>query len=400
MTPRNPVTSRRHLMTLLATVAIGTVAVGCTATAATTHADTRAETQTHAVQQHVDDLVAAGFPAALASVTTPTGDRIDVAAGLADLDTGEQTPVDGQVRIGSNTKMFTAAIVLQLVDDGELDLDDPIDTLLPGIVHGDGIDATRITVRQLLQHTSGLPDYSEEAVARAEQNRHSYLSPRALLDIAFAQPAVFAPGDEYRYTNTNYIVLGLLVEKLTERPMFEVVQQRLIEPLGLQHTSFPGVGDQRIPGDHPRGYHLDADGELTDYTEMDPSWGWAAGAMVGSPSDLNTFMRALLDGELFSPSLLDEMKTTVPAGDELWPDAQYGLGLQRYELSCGGEAWGHGGDIFGGETRNAVGPDGTAVTIAVTALPWAVVDDPSDDEVVLEQYRLVADAMDQALCDR
>jgi D-alanyl-D-alanine carboxypeptidase len=130
---------------------------------------------------------------------------------------------------------------------------------------------------------------------------------------------------------------------------------------------------------------------------MDPAFAWAAGAMIATPSDLNRFMQGLLNGELLSDAGLAAMKGSVPAGDDLWPGAVYGLGLQGFPLSCGGMAWGHGGDIPGMQTRNAVGPDGTAVTIAVTALPWALVD-MTDKEELLAKYKVVVDALDETLC--
>ncbi|WP_251050673.1 MULTISPECIES: serine hydrolase [unclassified Microbacterium] len=219
-----------------------------------------------------------------------------------------------------------------------------------------------------------------------------------MLDVALTRPAGFQPGERWEYSNTNYLVLGLLIEAVTDRAITEQVDERIVEPLGLAHTYFPAPGEREIRGEHPTGYHADVPGELRDFSDMDTSFAWSAGAMVSTPSELNVFMGALLDGELLDDEMLAVMQTAVPAGDELWPGAAYGLGLQSYPLSCGGVAWGHGGDIPGTQTRNAVGPDGTAVTIAVTALPWAIVS-PDDEEKLLDQYRIVVDALDETLCD-
>jgi D-alanyl-D-alanine carboxypeptidase len=351
-----------------------------------------------ALDNRLQGLVDAGYPAALASVTDAEGTSVNVAVGEGNIEKGTAAREDGEVRIASNTKMFTAAIVLQLVDEGLVELDQPIDTYLPGLVTGSGIDGTVITVRQLLQHTSGLPEYADQIAADAFGAQDTYISPRDMLDVALERAAVFAPGEKWEYSNTNYLTLGLLIERVTDRPLYEQVDERIVEPLGLEHTYMPVPGERELRGDHPEGYHLDNDGELRTITEMDPAFGWAAGAIVASPSDLNLFMQALLDGELMSDDSLAQMKTTVPAGDELWPEATYGLGLQSYPLSCGGVAWGHGGDIPGTQTRNAVGPDGTAVTVAVTSLPWAVVD-MNDEAKLLEQYQIVVDALDETLCD-
>ena len=351
------------------------------------------------VQNHLDGLVDLGFPAALASVTRPDGAHDDFTAGVGDIATGDDVPVDGEVRVGSNTKTYTAVVVLQLVEEGLVELDAPIETYLPGLVRGEGIDGSAISVRQLLQHTSGLPDYTAGIAADIEKIQHAYLSPRDLVDLALAQPAHFAPGDRWEYSNTNYILLGLLVERLTQRPMFEEVTQRIIEPLHLEHTYFPTVGEMEFRGDHPSGYHVDADGDPIDVSTLDPSWGWAAGQIIATPSDLNEFMRAVLDGRLLDEATMAQMQTTVPSDEGLWPGAAYGLGLQSYPLSCGGVIWGHGGDIHGFETRNGVAADGTAFTVAVTSLPWGFID-PADEDTLMDAYTAVTETVDAAFCEK
>nr|WP_305790173.1 serine hydrolase domain-containing protein [Actinoplanes lichenis] len=315
------------------------------------------------VRQELHQLVTAdGFPAALAAVESRSGRTRNLAAGVADTATGRPAPVDGQVRIGSNTKPFVAVVVLQLVAEGKVALDEPVETYLPGLVRGDGIDGRRITVRQLLQHQSGLPNYTEFLPLDDPALLHTYFEPRELLDLALAHPADFAPGTQWAYSNTNYVVAGLLVQKVTGRPLAEQITTRIVGKLGLRHTYFPPVGEQRIRERHPHGYQGTA-----DVSDLDPSWGWAAGQMVATPSDLNAFFGALLDGKLLPPAQLAEMKRTVPAA--MWPGARYGLGLVSTPLSCGGLAWGHGGDIPGYETRNAATEDGRAATVAVTMVP-------------------------------
>jgi len=397
-----PPRTRRTGRAIVAVTAAAAIAVSAVAFGAWSRTDGAGPASGASAQPALTDrlqsLVDAGYPAALASVTDPDGDHVDVAVGEGDIGSGDSAPVDGEVRIASNTKMYVATIVLQLVDEGLVDLDEPIETYLPGLVAGEGIDGAHIAVRQLLQHRSGLPEYADQVAADAFGVQDVYIAPRDMLDVALEKPAVFAPGERWEYSNTNYLTLGLLIERMTERPLYEQVDERIVEPLGLQHTYLPVPGERELRGEHPLGYHLADDGEVRDITTMDPSFAWSAGAIVASPSDLNAFMEALLNGELLSDAGLAEMQTTVPAGDELWPEATYGLGLQSYPLSCGGVAWGHGGDIPGTQTRNAVGPDGTAVTVAVTALPWAVVD-MTDEEKLLEQYRIVVDVLDETLCD-
>ncbi|MDR7273705.1 serine hydrolase domain-containing protein [Catenuloplanes atrovinosus] len=333
-------------------------------------------------QRALDALVRTdGFPGALAAVRDRAGRTRDLTAGVGDLRTGKRPPADGYVRIGSNTKTFTAVVVLQLVGEGRVGLDRPVETYLPGLVP----DGEHITVRQLLQHTSGLANYTDHlGDEEFTEGRHRYREPRELLDIAFAHAPDFAPGAGWRYSNTGYVVLGLLVQRVTGRPLAEQITERVIDRAGLRETYFPGVGDEAIRTPHPRGY-LGAD--RVDVTEQDPSWGWAAGQMIATPSDLNAFFRALLGGRLLRPAELAEMRRTVDASEGMWPGARYGLGLASTPLSCGGLYWGHGGDIPGFETRGGATEDGRAVAIALTSTPDRV-----------EQHQHVIDAVDTAFC--
>ncbi len=344
-------------------------------------------------------LVEEGYPGAIITRTSPDGTAETATAGTADLATDAPIPADGEVRIGSASKTFTAVVALQLVEEGLLELDRSVDTYLPGIIKGKGIDPKAITVRQLLQHTSGLPEYTDLVVKEAFAERDIYRSPRDVLDLALGRPAVFPAGERHEYTNTNYIVLGLIIERITQRPLAEQIHDRIVTPLDLKHTYLPEPGDKGIQGKHPHGYHIDTDGELRDLTEYDTSWAAGAGAMVSTPAELNTFMKAVLDGELLEPAELDQMLTGIPTGDEEnFPGATYGLGIESSELSAG-TAWGHNGDIPGYQTRNAVAEDGTAVTLTVTALPNAIYDGPLDGppEEFLDFARLSIDALDEAL---
>ena len=335
------------------------------------------------VQQSLDALVHSdGLPAALASVKGREGRTRTYTAGVGDLATGSKVPKDGQVRIGSNTKTFTAVVVLQLVGEGKIRLDDPVDTYLPGLVRGDGIDGRHITVRQLLQHTSGLPNYTQYL------DDVRYYDPRELLDLALQHKADFAPGTQWAYSNTNYVLAGLIVQKVTGRPLAEEMDRRVIKRIGLRHTYFPAPGDAVIREPHPHGYDQESTGApLRDVTETDPSWGWAAGQLVSTNSDLNRFFTALLTGRLLPPAQLAEMRTTVPAGYPFASGARYGLGLVSTPLSCGGLYWGHGGSFPGYETRGGVTDDGRAANIAVTIQPT--------DEAAMKHVESVVDT---ALC--
>ncbi|MFJ2804893.1 serine hydrolase domain-containing protein [Kitasatospora sp. NPDC087271] len=349
-------------MAAAAAVAVGVMTAGTALAPSTAAAAPRPD----AVQQGLNALVRDdGLPAALAGVQGRDGRTRTYTAGVGDVTTRAKVPVDGQVRIGSNTKTFTAVVVLQLVGEGKIGLDEPVESYLPGLVRGDGIDGRHITVRQLLQHTSGLPDY--EGYIDEPSIQHRYFEPRDLLDIAFQHKADFAPGASFKYSSTNYVLAGLVVQKVTGRPIAEQIDQRIIKPLGLRHTYYPAQGDRTIREAHPQGYLKDAtDGHLIDFTELDPSAGGAAGQMISTNSDINQFFTALLGGRLLQPAQLAQMRTTVPIGDS---GAAYGLGLISRPLSCGGVYWGHGGDIPGYETRGGATDDGRAVNIAVTTVP-------------------------------
>ena len=379
---------------LAAAIALG--AAGGTASAAPSKGEAES------LKSRAQGLVEAGYPAALAAVSDSKGESAGVAVGKGNLETGQAPPMDGEVRIGSNTKTFVAVVVMQMVQEGKVGLDEPIETYLPGLIKGEGIDGSKITVRQLLQHTSGLPEYTDTTPGSGDifQVKDHYIPPRDLLDTALGKPAQFEPGAQWKYTNTNYLVLGMLVERVSQRPVGEQIDERIVKKLGLSHTYFPAPGDRSIKGTHPQGYHLSAGGKLEDITEMDPAWGWAAGAMVSTPSELNTFFQAVFDGRLLTQASIDEMKKGVDASSRFGPGVVYGLGLIGTPLSCGGTSWGHGGTIHGYQTDNAVGPDSTAVTVAVTALPTAIADQSNPESSAKEKHQRNKDAVDATLCHK
>lgn len=369
-----------------AAMAVGVVAAGVLVAPGASGASAAG---TDSVQRGLDRLVRTdGVPAALASVRG-AGQRDrertrDYTAGVGDLATGAAVPRDGQVRIGSNTKAFTAVVVLQLVAEGKIRLDDPVEKYLPGLVRGDGIDGRKIKVRHLLQQTSGLPNYTKGDL------QPRYYEPRELLDIALEYEADFAPGKDWAYSNTNYVLAGMIVEKVTKHTIAEEIDRRIVKRLGLRHTYFPAPRDATIREPHPKGYLQEAPGApLRDITELDPSWTWAAGQLISTNSDVNRFYAALLTpGRLLPKPQLDQMRTTVRA-DYFGKGARYGLGIVSRPLSCGGLYWGHGGSYPGYETRGGATDDGRAANVAVTVQPT--------DEAVMSH---VDEVVDTALCRR
>lgn len=330
------------------------------------------------------------FPAALATTTEANGRSTAFTAGTAEIGKQAAVPRNGQVRAGSNTKAFVAAVVLQLVGEGKVELDAKVTKYLPGAIKDD-----RITVRQLLNHTSGLANYTQYmGLDKFADVRHRYFEPHELLAIGNANPPTGQPGEKFKYSNTNYVLAGLLIQKVTGRPVAENVDQRIVKRLKLRDTYWPGVGEQGIRGKHPHGYAT-VDGKAADVTELDPSWGWAAGQIISSTKDLNTFYQALLKGDLLKKEQLDEMRKTVATAGEMWPGAEYGLGLVSSPLSCGGRYWGHGGDIHGFETRGGVTENGKAFSVALTAMPGTFQDTP---EEAVKAHEAVLATVDSALC--
>ncbi|MFH8518851.1 serine hydrolase domain-containing protein [Streptomyces gelaticus] len=337
-----------------------------------------------ALGRSLDTLVTRhGIPGAAAEVIGRDCGRWTAERGVANLDTGRPMRAADRLRIGSVTKTFTATVVVQLTDEGRIGLDDPVERHLPGLIRGNGHDGRTITVRQLLQHTSGLPDYTETFVERpVDEWRFRHFEPRELVATALAMPR---PATEWHYSTTNSVIAGLIVEKVTGRGVEAEVRRRIIEPLGLRDTYWPG-DRTRIRGPHSRSYvpvagPADAarpDGAsslggtpLSDNTEWNMSFGGAGGALVSTPGDMNRFFRGLFGGRLVSAHGLAEMKRTVPADPErLWPGARYGLGLIASPLTCGGMWWGHGGTVPGGHRAlGAIGPDGRGVALALNKVP-------------------------------
>jgi D-alanyl-D-alanine carboxypeptidase len=342
------------------------VAVGATAPGAATPDPVR-----QAVHRIVDEGHA---PAALVAVQRD-GENIGYQAG--------RTPPNAHVRIGSNTKAFVSVVVLQLVAEGRIDLDGELDDPRLG----------GVTVRQLLQHTSGLPEYTDSiGLDRPDEVRHRYLSPHDLLDAALAKPARFPPGTKFQYTNTNYTVLGLLVQKTTGRPIQEEVTTRVIDRLQLRDTYWPAQGEENLRQPYARGVHLadesDPGSEVIDVTTMDPSWAWAAGQLISTPKDLASFYRGLLHGDLLPPAQFAQMRTTVETGA---PGVGYGLGLFSTRLSCGVTMWGHNGGFHGYYSLGGATDAGRAAAVVQTALP-GVLSDPAKAEA------RVREAQDRALC--
>ncbi|MDT0270518.1 serine hydrolase domain-containing protein [Streptomyces sp. DSM 44915] len=365
---------------LTTAVLLASALVGVTVPTATAGGSDRSAAA-DAVQERLDVLVEEdGVPGVLAH-----GDAGTRTAGTADL--VAQTPMpgaDGQVRIASNTKAFTATAVMRLVADGQLRLNDRAGEFVPRLA-----DST-VTVRQLLNQTSGLPEHVQlmdwSAVGTPAEE---------LLALALTQEPAFAPGTDWGYSNTNYLVLGMIIDEVTGEDFRTYVESTILDPLGLDDTYWPEVGELELRGPHARNYGVspvDPAAGTTDVTELPGYEFGAAGGLVSTPEDLNTFWSALLDdGELLPwwAVWLMTHDTTDVGGRDLYPaDTRYGYGLTRYALSCGGSYWGHGGDLPG---NTVVGGHSVARDETVTVYGTTVAADP-------EVRGQLLDVVDAAFC--
>ena len=282
-------------------------------------------------------MTEASIPGAVVGIWGPAGDYVR-AFGVADKATHAPMQTDLYSRIGSVTKTFTVTAVLQLVDQGKLQLNDPISKYISGVPSGD-----QITLRELAQMHSGLLTFDD-----VDQFVNSYITdpqksftPAQLLGYALDKPLRFPPGTQYDYSNTNIVLLGLVVEKQSGQSLPDYIREHILAPLKLTHTSFPTTAV--FPDPHPQGYTILQGVERTA-TDWNPSWGWATGNMISTLEDMRIWTRALATGALLSPeNQRQRLDTTVPMNPE--KSAFYGLGI----FNDGG--WvGHTGVIFGYHT--------------------------------------------------
>ena len=327
------------------------------------------------VQRTLDSLVDGGAPGVTAVIRGPGGVE-RYSAGSANLRSGRPISPGDHGRVGSVTKSFTATLVLQLAAEHKLGLEDSVQRWLPGVVpNGD-----RITIRQLLDHSSGIADYcSVPGITLCDTPNPDPArrwTPQELVAIGVSAPPTFPPGHGWSYTNTDYVLLGMIIERATGRTLGAEYKRRIFRPLRLNQTSFP-TGTS-MPRPFSSGYDVLAPGTWpADVTATSPTIAGSAGAIVSTPGDLETFMRALLGGRLVSPSLLREMKRPTPGSLngkfalEGGGVGTYGLGLIHYTWSKACGVWGHTGAFPGYRTiavSNGNGRRGAAMYISAEGL--------------------------------
>ncbi|WP_189943682.1 serine hydrolase domain-containing protein [Streptomyces aurantiogriseus] len=319
---------------------------------------------TPAVRGQIDQAVQrvmkeADIPGVSVGIWTPDKGEYVKSFGVADKSTGEKMTPDLYMRIGSETKTFTVTALLELVDEGRIGLDDTIDQYVDGVPNGD-----RITLRQLAGMRSGLFNYSEdEGFFKAlTSDPERPFTPQQLLGYSFKHPVMFQPGAQFYYSNTNLILLGLVVEKVSGRRLADYIQEHVLDPVGLKHTLFP-TGNE-FPEPHAQGYtDQTATGKVEDSADWNPSWGWAAGAMISRLEDLRVWARTVATGRLpdggtlISPATQKQRLTTPPTPI---PGAGYGLGIFNVQ------GWiGHNGSLPGYESLTVYLPSAQATLVVV-----------------------------------
>jgi D-alanyl-D-alanine carboxypeptidase len=392
---RTPEKTRSLRMTALVATAAAALAGSGAVVAATTTEQSKASTSAAyngTMRDVAQQVMAIGAPGYIARIDD--GHRVTTTvAGLADRATRRAYTGREQFEIGSNTKTVTATLVLQMVDRGKVDLDESVSTYLPGVVP----NGRNITVRMLLNHTSGLFSYTGDAeffAAMEKDPQHAHTD-RELLDVAFKHEPNFAPGASWSYSNTNYILAGMILQKLTGKSMPELVQERIARPLGLTHTYYanPRVTDTG-PG-YAHGYSVKFGATPRTYTDVSdrPIGGWAgaAGAMVSNQKELSRYFSAVVAGKLFSREQLKQMKTTVDLPEKFGIEGSYGLGLMKKNTPCG-TVWGHGGDTLGHHSTAVTSTDGRRTAVSDTNAG------PSDTEKSdgMNRYYEVVIAAEQA----
>lgn len=345
-----------------AAAAVTVAATGVTSAVAAPAAVARTSHQ--ATQAALEAHVRAGIPGLLAEARDENG-RWNGSAGVADTRTHRKRLPQDRFRIGSISKVFSSVVLLQLEAEGKVDLDDTLERRLPGVVRGNGNDGGRITIRQVLNHTSGLYNYTEDTGVWKSlstdflKHRYDTRKPADLVRTALSHQPDFKPGTNWHYSNTNYLLAGMLIEKLTGHSYADEIGRRVVKPLGLRATTLPGTSPG-VPGPHGRAYSKlfdDSSPKVYDTTEQNPSWAWAAGEIISTTGDLNRFYSALLGGRLLPERQQRELLTAVPSTGDAGQTG-YGLGIMRAVTSCGTPVWLHSGGIHGSTSLAVSSPDG------------------------------------------
>ena len=347
-----------------------------------------------------DDM---NVPGAVVLVRSPELGDCFLSFGARSLEEQQPISLDDQFRIGSNTKTMTGTVILQLVDENELRLDDPVSKYRTGVPNGENI-----TIEQMLSMRSGLADYSAspELAESMDETPDRVWTADEVLALSYAQGPAFAPGEGYLYSNANTVLLGLIIEDLTGQSLEDAFEARIFGPLGLDRTMLPARTENTLPDQHADGYlfgtvaeFISDDGVLSsveaaeasagtlvpnDVTDINPSWGWAAGAGISTTDELARYVKALVAGELLSEETQQQRLASVRPVDPDNPDSPaYGLAIVQY-----GQLYGHAGELPGYNSFMGHDPERD-----ITVIAWANMMTGPDG-------RLTAAVLSQAVIDQ
>ncbi|MGW0020758.1 serine hydrolase domain-containing protein [Rhodococcus sp. NPDC003382] len=350
---------RAAAATVLGTMMFATL-TGCGNSAPTAEAPPAQDDLEAAVRPVItEQMEEMGIPGLVAIVRSPERGDYEIAAGVANIDTGEPVEMTDHFRIGSITKTFTATVVLQLAQEGKFGLDDPLEQYFPQV------DTNGATIRQALNMTSGIPTYTTDAFLNAlADDPQRVWTPDELLATIEGTPAEFAPGEGWDYSNTNYVLLGMLAERFGGAPLKTLIQDRIFTPLQMNGCSLPAATDATVPAPFSHGYQYGTEWddpsppaprpELVDVTNFNPSWGFGAGEAICTAADLAIWAKALVDGDLLEPEMQAQRLDFVTTGP-----LPYGLGIGDLNGLVG-----HNGHISGFQTQAAVRQaDGTVIVV-------------------------------------
>jgi len=330
-----------------------------------------------------DIVTSMAMPSALVLVRSSTFGDATFQFGTRELGTHEPPTTTDRDRIGSLTKTMTGTVILQLAEEGKLSLGDPISNYRPDVPNGDNI-----TIAHLLDMRSGLYGYDLDPgfLHAVDDDPERIWSPDDLLAYGYAKPALFPPGTAYDYSNTNYILLGLVMEQVTGQTASELFKERLFDPLGMDDTTLPALDDTSLPTPYIHGYMFTsaekggspdaalspdqqqaaADGTLlpADWSHANPSWGWTAGSVISTADDLVAWARAVADGELLGADMQAQRDASLQPMDATQPDGVvYGSGMLR-----AGSYYGHAGLIFGYSSQFLRDPETDTTIVVLTGL--------------------------------
>jgi D-alanyl-D-alanine carboxypeptidase len=379
-------TSRRPFgVLLLGAVVLAPALAACSDTSATENQLDPDER----LDQALGELVAMpGGPPGAIVVVQRGSDRSVHAAGVAEVGAEDPPDVDDHMRLASVAKAFSGATALSLVDEGVLSLDDTIADRLPDLPAAWG----EVTLRQLLNHTSGLPDFTESEAFFEEvtASLEEAVPPVDMLAFVAEEPLNFPPGTQYRYSNSDNITVGLMIEAATGQSYEDVLAQEVLEPLGLDDTSLPAGTE--LPEPYMHGYRLNEEGQPVDESNVAAAgWAWASGGIVSTPADLNDFIRGYVGGELFGDDVREEQQDLfIPGGlsDPNGPgDGSASMALFRYQTECG-TVYGHSGNIFGYTQFAVASPDGRRSVTSSISLQRTQKNEGQDFSVYEAQVRL------------